>query len=170
MGLDITFYKKLKRVEKEAWDLAVASHEFPDETSEVACSNDWVTLYVNPDFPGREEGVEGEVAYEFTDSDSFQAGSYGGYNRWRSQLAAMAGTNEGELRQQYDDSQPFAPLIWFSDCEGTIGPVVSRRLAADFEKHLEAAEATNDTYFLDRYKEWMEAFQAAADEGCVAFR
>lgn len=170
MGLDITFYRGMKRVEEATWNLAVSKAEYPEEVADVAYNNGWASLHINPDFPGRAEGIDGDVAYEYEDSDSFRAGSYGGYNRWREQLARMVCIDYEAFCQRYIGGLPFAPLIWFSDCEGTIGPVVSRRLALDFERHLVLVEELDaDPYFLSSYREWMTAFQAAADRGCVAF-
>jgi hypothetical protein len=62
-----------------------------------------------------------------------------------------------------------APEITFSDCDGTIGPEVSHKLAEDFAAHHEQAQSHGE-HFYDRYLRWEKAFQTASDGGAVSFR
>lgn len=72
---------------------------------------------------------------------------------------------------------PFFELIHFSDCEGTIGPVVSKKLAEDFAKYQKAADSfigTHDDgkpggYFAEIYAEFRKAFETASNNGAVDF-
>ena len=68
--------------------------------------------------------------------------------------------------------RPFFELINFSDCEGSIGPVVSAKLARDFAEFDERARSLNDEgrHFYRLYKSWTTAFQMASDGGMVDFR
>lgn len=179
MGLDITAYREIKKV------------ELPDDSEEVSeafMAEGGFRLYHNSDFPGRSNDVP-EGYYTCTESDGFRAGSYGGYNAWREQLAQMAGypkaTGEG-LRagtERHDQGAwnategPFWEMIAFSDCEGVLGTATCAKLAKDFADWQERAEAfsmglstsVDDGWFMTKYAEWRAAFELASDGGALMF-
>lgn len=163
MGLDIVAYRQLT--------------EEPN-----ADPDSGVSFYRNPDFPNQFDGLKGDVSYTFSENYRFYAGGYGGYNRWRDALAELAGYPLGTYieydrpRQSHcvacwnGQKGPFAELIYFSDCEGSIGSVVSAKLAADFAAFQEKADAHAEPDFRNKYAEWRKAFDMAADGGAVDFR
>jgi hypothetical protein len=144
--------------------------------------------YINPDFPQRADDLPFS-AYRPGRSWGFRAGSYSGYNRWREELAALAGVTLGdrdedgarlsrfwaecsEMEERGDTpSVRFWQLIHFSDCEGVIGPSICRKLADDFDAMADAAVASHTaTWWLDLYSTWRRAFREAGDTGgWVAF-
>lgn len=172
MGLDITWHRGLTMA---------AGNEGFDEDGEIRDGDGWVQFYVNPDFPGRADDIVDRAAYRSEDSDGFRAGSYGGYNHWREQLAVLAGYPAGQYEQwgnSWDShcvpcwngaTGPFSELINFSDCEGVIGTAVSSKLARDFAEHQAKADTHPDERFRERYASWREAFEKASDRGCVEF-
>lgn len=159
MGLDITAYSGLKQ----------------DDGGEVSfCQMDC--------FAGREEGIQLGRRYQPEDEFCFRAGSYSGYNAWREQLAKLAGYPAvehdayGKKEQSHaagcwvSDFGPFYELINFADNEGTIGPVVAKKLLADFEQFEEKArEHQDDGWFYECYTNWKRAFKMASENGAVAF-
>lgn len=158
MGLDITAYKRLTKVENPQLD---------EDGDVLDWENQWRTdgsmRWSEQHWPGRAEGVDFETVYTFGDSCGFRAGSYSGYNWWRQKLSEFA---EGDA---------FRELIEFSDCEGVIGSVVSNKLAADFAEFEDQAKEYAEKietgeYWLKKYGEWKEAFEMAADGGAVNFR
>lgn len=172
MGLDIRAYKNAERL-----DLPVsADHDalWDDEGK--------FNVYGSPDFPERLDGYEpgwysGEPVLMTTIGErkinGFRAGSYSGYNRWRTLLsvAALGAT----AKQVWDDpakfaGQPFVPLIQFSDCDGEIGPKTSALLARDFAEQREKVAANMEDYDQRTYGLFGEAFAAVADNGFVLFR
>ncbi len=157
MGLDITAYKQLTKV-------AVAV----DKDSEPLDGGEYFHAYANPDFPGREEGVEHHAYYSFVQDFAFRAGSYSGYGDWRRQLADLAGWPSYEAVQDATDG-PFFELLWFADNEGTIGPVVSAKLAGDFAAYQSRADKHHDAWFREKYTKWRAAFEMARDNGAVSF-
>lgn len=171
MGLDITAYKALTKVENPKLDSDGRPENYNEETS----------FYANPDFPGRMEGIEENTVYRYVDAHGFRAGSYGGYNGWRNELAKLAGYPVGAYREfgrAYESyaagawkasEGPFYELINFSDCEGTIGPVVAAKLAKDFAEFQAKADEHPEDYFRHKYNEWRKAFEMAADNGAVDF-
>jgi hypothetical protein len=161
MGLDIDAYRKIKRV---------ASLDDRD------VEDDEVFLFINPDFPRYTDNlVKGIYSYE-GDYFTFRAGSYSGYNQWRSDLAKLVGKTDQEI---WDNPVPgpFVELINNSDCDTVIGPVTSKKLYEDFKDHLQEAidrHLVPDTpgcedWFVHQYKLWLKAFEIASDGGCVVF-
>lgn len=164
MGLDITAASRMEFVCALEGD----EDDWPDGLRFV---------YANPDFPdhidGRTEGL-----YRITGMDfNFRAGSYHGYNYWRSQLSELAlGAPADDV---YADPSRFVgkcayELINFSDCEGSIGPETCAKLRDDLDglrrslqpKHLELVNAGYSDGLLDT---WIDAFRLGADGGFVMF-
>jgi hypothetical protein len=174
MGLDITAHRQVSLAPKGAlkddgdydWDL-------------------YRMVYANPDFPGRAEGLQDGALYTVGIACMrFGAGNYRSYNCWREHLARVAGypltkyagyDGYGASRMLHAagawaaEGGPFWELINFSDCEGTIGPVVSAKLARDFVEYDERARALMDDRDYELYSAWRAAFEMAADGGFVSF-
>lgn len=178
MGLDITAYKGIEKV-----DCVFDEHGDPIDPLTREYVDYDARAYVNPDFPGRADGVEDKGVYRAKDSMHFRAGSYSGYNGWRDELAKVAGYQLGSYEQYGQTYQshaasawdvtggPFWELICFSDCEGVIGPVVSAKLAKDFAEWDERVKTYSEgrIWFYELFQEWRAAFEMAADSGMVNF-
>lgn len=152
--------------------------------------NHIVNIYAsnNEEHRKRADGLEG--LYQHSGSmDGFRAGSYSGYNQFRQQLAEFLLTHvlDVEFDEEPDHhiwnnaekfrGKPFYELIDFSDCEGTIGPETSAKLAEDFEEHEEEfkewAEKSieeHSDYYIEKYEAWKDAFRLASDTGAVVFQ
>jgi len=171
MGLDITAYRNARPARPEIQSVINTA----EEPREVAYNLGVQIPWINDNFPGREEGITPGVAYE-TDKETICAGlSYGGYNAWREALAQMVGiANIREWFRNPDMSVPFSELLNFADNEGVLGPVVCKRIAADFDVwSARAAEYTPRTleagYFRSHYSTWHAAFKHAACDGFVEY-
>lgn len=173
MGLDVTAYRKLTPAK---------GNEAFDKTGELKYKDNWTRFYKNLDFPGRADDIQDGHAYKYEDSEYFNAGGYGSYNRWRDQLAELAGYQLTEYMQYNSQEQqshaaacwegaegPFSELINFSDCEGVIGASVSAKLAKDFANFQAKADTHQDEPFRNKYAKWRKAFEMAADGGAVRF-
>lgn len=152
MGLDVEAYKKMTTIDEPE----------RDEYGELV---DWETLvevdqstldYTEQYFKGRTKGLVAGV-YSSDESLRFRAGAYSYYNRFREKLENMA-----------SNSQLFE-LIMFSDCEGFIDPIVSKKLAKDFSDLEETAREKLDEYDFETYLNFKKAFELASEEGCVQF-
>lgn len=181
MGLDISAYRLATKLDV----IFDEGGEALDKQTHEPVEYD-VRAYVNHDFPCREEGVEDGAAYTAEEGMSFCTG-YGSHGAWREELAKMAryaatavDNGFGRATEMHSggawaaESGPFWELINFSDCEGTIGPVVSAKLANDFYEWDERAKQHDeanalDGYFYKRFQEWRQAFEMAADGGMVNF-
>lgn len=170
MGLDVTAYKNVKHA-------PTAERDGDDLLGDTVC------LYKNPDFPSQYDDLIDDAPYSYEDSFGFAAGGYGGYNRWRNDLAKIAGHQLGTYEQfgkpwpsycasvwdNPDRPGPFVELINFSDCEGTIGPKTCAKLAKDFAEHQAKADEHPDPWFREKYAAWRRAFEMAAAAGAVRF-
>lgn len=178
MGLDVTAYSKIQKMD------AVFDHNgqaIDPETQEAL--EDIVQFKVNYDFPTRADNIEDGCVYRYSEFVRLHAGSYGGYNFWRNELAKMARYgavavdryNTGNIQMRYDqgawdtDNGPFWELITFSDCEGVIGGTTCAKLAKDFAAYQSQADVHPDEQFRSKYAEWRTAFDLAADGGAVDF-
>lgn len=176
MGLDITAYRKLTKLDVLFND----EGEPVDPTTREPIDN-YVRFYANPDFPGREQGVEDRGVYSCEESSHVFSRSYGGYNRWRETLAILAGY---PLTRFHDGSEwrethaaacwqgaagPFSELINFADNEGTIGPIVAAKLAKDFAEFDSRAKEVQGDYFYDGFCELRKGLEMAADGGAISF-
>ncbi|MDT2451148.1 hypothetical protein [Enterococcus avium] len=152
MGLDVEAYKKMTKIAEPERD------EYGDLVDwETLVEVDQSTLdYTERYFKGRTQGLVAGV-YSPDDSLRFRAGAYSYYNRFREKLENIA-----------SNSQLFE-LIMFSDCEGFIGPIVSKKLAKDFSDLEETAREKLDEYDFETYLNFKKAFELASEEGCVQF-
>lgn len=178
MGVDITAYKQIKKIECH---FNADGEPIKPGTDEPMDYDDYEQFYKNPDFPGRADDIEDKGVYSCEDADHVFCISYGGYNRLRDQLAKVAGYPLGQYEQygkMYDSycvdcwhgkTGPFSELINFSDCEGVIGTTISAKLAKDFADFQEKAEAEGDERFLAFYHAMKSGFEMASDSGAVRF-
>lgn len=152
MGLDVEAYKKMTKIAEPE----------RDEYGELV---DWETLvevdqstldYTEQYFKGRTQGLVAGV-YSSDESLRFRAGAYSYYNRFREKLGKLASNS-----QLYE-------VIMFSDCEGFIGPLVSQKLAKDFNDLEESAREQLDEYDMETYMNFKKAFELASEGGCVQF-
>jgi hypothetical protein len=165
MGLDITAYAGIKLAsiikDMEASDAYDTHTEIRQDTIE----------WVEKNFSGRTEGLKAGI-YTFADRYGFRAGSYSGYGIWRSQLSFFAhGKTSKEIWESDVTTGDFMELINFADNEGVIGPVVSKKLAKDFEDNRAAifAKTGDGDYFRAKYDDWAKAFALASNNGFIDF-
>jgi len=184
MGLDITAYSNLQHIGLHQFDL----EENEGEPGPWCFDEDHVQAFAYDSFPRSFRGIPILAAptgfpaqflfggcfamTEGTDVHRFHAGSYGGYNQWRSNLAdqfnpAPVTAGLRPSMAEPDPDRPFYELIWFADNEGSIGAKAAADLLEDFRTH----EATyrpawdGDT----KYKAWMRACELAAQSGLIRF-
>jgi hypothetical protein len=155
MGLDITAYRNIQRTfEKDSRD---SYGDLLDGCFQVH-------------IPSPQEDIEDRAYYTSTeDQFYFRAGSYSGYNRWRNQLAQLVGYPSAEAVWSDPKDGPFVELINFSDCEGTLGTAICRKLFVDFVENTHLADKHECDYFRSQYFKWLEAFEWASKDGCVNF-
>lgn len=166
MGIDVTWYSHVTPL-----------HGLSDDAAEEMggtrfCAND--------DFPGREAPLVGGW-HTFQNHGDVLTMGYISYTHWRNWLAKIAGwpskadpfsSNEAShCVDCWDGAQgPFAELINFSDCEGTLGATVCSKLAKDFAEFDAKAAASGTGYYYEIYKRFRHATEtAAATRGAIRF-
>lgn len=157
MGLDISYHRNIQRI---------GDNDYENEDL------DQFNLGENHKaFPKQADYLRRGL-YRSEDCDGFGAGAYSSYNRWRDELAKMAGYKSAEDAWAEEDggrdSGPFWELINFSDCEGHIGPITSAKLAKDFAEH-EGGASVRSEWFRTYYSQFRKAFEVAAQDGVVIF-
>jgi hypothetical protein len=164
MGLDITAYKNVEFIEE------LADVEEYENKYDWQAKFDFVSRH--QDFPDRLPPIRIQAVYKYEDNFGFRAGSYSGYNLWREQLSLMALGVMPEIvwknASRYA-GQPFFELIHFSDCEGTMGTDVCKKLLKDFQVFQARANQNDDPWFIEKYNDWLKAFEFAADNGYIDF-
>ena len=175
MGLDITAYSNIKRLDAHLNDDGEAVNNSNGEEVEECYFHVWK----NPSFPGRADELVDGAVYAYEDCTGHDVG-YGGYYWWRNELAEMAGypirkydTGCGEQVNHFGGALnsgggPFYELINFSDCEGFIGTSVATKLLADFKTFHDKAEEIGSLFF-EQYKHWQSAMEMASNNGCISF-
>jgi len=178
MGLDISYFSKIEI--DENFKSGVTTPEYYD----------YDVIYINPQpFDYQLCSLKVDSLYKLTENseyDGFRAGSYGWYNTWRNNLAKLAGYETAEnvwrdfnreIRRiklktiennNLEKIKPFYELIFFSDCEGVIGPEICKKLYEDFVNFEDKAKK-QDEYFYELYLKWKEAFRVASGSGLVSF-
>lgn len=175
MGLDITAYSKVEKV-----DVEVDEDNYPVDESAY---DDYVRAWAMGR-RGQHDQLEDGKFYSVDEAYGFRAGSYGGYNQWRETLAKLAGypltpykgfmgESAAHAAACWDGATgPFAELIDFPDNEGSIGAVTSAKLAkdfADFDERAKYFDGDEDGWFYKKYLDWKAAFELAVDGGMVSF-
>lgn len=164
MGLDVYAYGGLTKVENCALPGDAA-----DEPSRYGMVRIHKTEFDRA--PELEDG--GLYRPKVVESYHFSAGSYGGYNDWRDWLAKLVGF--GSAKDVWRDPKPgsFVELINFSDCEGTIGVEVSKKLAKDFaeweNRARDKASSSPSPWYFELYMRFKRAFEVASNDGVVVF-
>ncbi len=176
MGLDITAYKNLRQFN------AQYDNENDEvlnlDTNEVVGWRDHFLSCVHSEYTDRAKDIADGAYFFFEKVTKFRAGSYGGYNDWREQLAKLAGypsvNGEKEPRHAHSNGAwkategAFWELISFSDCEGLIGTEVSKKLLNDFINFDSKAQEIGGNFY-ELYGYWKEAFEYASENGAVDF-
>lgn len=176
MGLDITAYRKLAKVEGGR----VNDDGYAEDANGKLLPNAR-TFYDNTDFPGRIAPIEGRVPYTYEDADDVFSAGYMGYGFWREELAKLAGYPLTEV-STYGITEhkhaaacwngatgPFSELINFADNEGTIGSVAAAKLLQDFIEWDEKAQQVQTPRFYERYSAMRKGLEMAADDGALRF-
>lgn len=167
MGLDITAYSHLA----PAPDAAMEDGQPIEWLKYFAVSQQEID-WTEKNWPGRTCGIQPGV-YSFAESYRFPAGPYSRHSAFRRALAKFASLPPvEEIWAQSEPRGPFVELINFADNEGIIGAEIAAKLANDFRNHFGRTltyQGPDREWFVTLYRNWMRAFELAADSGAVDF-
>jgi hypothetical protein len=176
MSLDVSVYTRIELLQRGDND------EDFEEAHEAEMGEAIVFLWPNDDFPDHAEGVESgyyRVRRPTTAVDLNLRYSY--YNFWRGHLSRLCtGMPLEELFNQSPELPAFAALLYFGDNEGIIGRGRCRTLARELaewepraiaysEKMAETEEEGVGETWLQVYRSWLRAAQAATPDGVIQF-
>lgn len=187
MGLDVTAYSHLTYV-GHCPDRDEDEHGYDPHTYDRR----HVEAYAYDCFPHALLGIPGVRPMSGSDGSKFLTGgcfavtdktethstgrSYGGYSRWRTDLATRFnpyGPGEGTGRSgDYSAPAaegPFYELLWFADNEGTLGQVAATSLLGNFRQFELEYAATHDEWDVAYYRDWLRCCELAADGGLIDF-
>lgn len=163
MGLDIIVYSKLKKNEY----LSNKKDEDKDYIDGNHLIMSPLLTEIEEAFPGRTEPLKynGDV-YDCENYEWINIGAYSTYGWFRLALETFS-----------EDRDCFNELIDFSDCEGVIGSIVSKKLYEDFSSNAESFEqwvyqkysVVESELLLRMYYKFESAFEIAKDGGAVEF-
>ena len=159
MGVDCTAYERVTLVR------ACTTNSLSDDDWDAISEAGDLFLDNLPVFAARGDGMP-EGIYHPTGKTLGWSSSYPGYGRFRQALCLAALHVEPEVVwDNYDTyaAQPFAPLIYFADNEGFLGPETCKRLAADAEVPLDVPG------YDDAWKRWQAMFKLAAGAGVITY-
>lgn len=161
MGLDIRAFKNVKETEPKYDDYGDLDY---NKCFTPGASLEWAREH----FPGRAKSLVPNKFYgwegEYYD---FRAGSYSGYNWWRTKLEVFANI--------YCEDGAFYELINFADNEGYFDSETSKKLLDDFAKNIDKAMVyangftENGEYWFKKYTEWSLALTLASENGVIQF-
>jgi len=163
LGLDIIAYSKLK---KNEYLSAIGDEEKEELDVNYLIMSPFLTE-IEEAFPGRAEPLKynGDI-YTCGSHKEYSIGTYSTYGWFRRALETFS-----------EDCDCFNELIIFSDCEGVIGSVVSKKLYEDFSSNAESFEqwvyqkysVVESELLLRMYCKFESAFEIAKDGGAVEF-
>lgn len=164
MGPQFNVFSKLSKMEMSEVKL------FEDGTPE---EERIATFFSNPLFPAHISGLDSNMFYRCNGKKMrFGAATYEEYQKFRVHLARVAGfTNELELILKGGPLY-FIELLNFSDSEGTIGPMVCKKLYNDFRDNYDIAEEyfkgveEGGKYWM-HYQNWCKALSVARQNGAI---
>lgn len=182
MGLDISAYKNVKKV-----DVSELDEYEREDLCKIFCNG----------FKDQYSSLEVGAFYD-GENEHFCRIGYGGYSLFRERLAEIGGwgkhivPNPDCSDSDYDNQSyyhrfphiadiyhqegdtvdgPFVEIIIFSDCEGFIDAIHCKKLYEDFCKFEEVAKVRlkDELNFMNFYKSMKEAFKFGSENGFVNY-
>ncbi len=127
----------------------------------------------NPKFPAHMSGLSSDLFYKCSGKKMrFGAGTYEEYSQFKKHLSMVAGFEKIEDLLKSGGPVYFIELINFSNEEGTIGPIICKKLHNDFMDNYNVAEKyfsnlDDHEKFWTHYKNWCKALFVASHNGAI---
>lgn len=164
MGPQFNVYSKLAKMRME--EVRLYEDGTPEETRVTS-------FYSNPEFPAHISGLDSTIFYRCNGKKmKFGAATYDEYCEFKNHLAKITGFASAEELWKTSGPIFFMELINFSNCEGTIGPIISRKLYHDFKDNYDRAEEyfvklEDGKKFWIHYQNWCKALSVARNNGAI---
>ena len=138
-----------------------------DDFGDLHFDHDAVEVEGNTEWPYFSDGLEVGAMYMYEKDTWFGFGKERVLNEGLEKLAGLVGYDW--RMPGADDPGPFREMFRWGG-EGTMGPVASAKLVADFAAWDERARALGDDHFYGFYKDSRAMFEFASRDGCVFLR
>ena len=164
MGPQFSIYNKLKKM--DMLEVALSDDGYPIEEN-VA------TFYSNPNYPIHISGLDTNSFYKCIGKKMcFTAGDYEEYEEFLMYLSYISGFKTAEDLINFNDPAYFKELVNFSRQEGTIGPIVAKKLFHDFRDNFNIAacyfeHCPNGYKHWIHYQNWCAGLYIAQDDGAI---
>lgn len=169
MGLSLYAYSNLREMKK-------SEVQYNENDEELENPQNGRSFFIDSFFADSANDIQEKVVYTYEDAFHWRGGSYTGYGLWRDWLAKMAGWKS--IKDAWENSKPGMPfheLLYFSDCEGTIGTSTCQKLLKDFinfQEKVLAYKNPEDYYAqinIEQYKQWIKGLTIASKNGAISF-
>ncbi|MBW6440243.1 hypothetical protein KZ829_41625 [Actinoplanes hulinensis] len=174
MGVTVEAYSHLVHVGAHVLDCSAKTHHRTVIPEHVFCCREENHLFAYADtvFAASFRGIPvlGDKTFltggcyattERTEEFEAWSGSCTRYGYWRADL-------QNQFNPEMDPDGPFYELIWFSDCEGTIGPDAAADLLADFKRHAPDYRPEYDGYRAV-FDDFTRACSLATEDGLIYY-
>lgn len=133
-----------------------------------------ISFKANPNFPAHLSGIDENKKYVCRGKIiSFQSGNHELFLEFKNHLAKIAGFENYEQIWKLKPLGYFVEFIYFTDVQGSIGPIIGSKLYKDFfdnfqnaKKYFETVE-NGHTFFIF-YSNWKKAFYFAKNHGAIS--
>ncbi|CAL2084961.1 hypothetical protein [Tenacibaculum sp. 190524A02b] len=152
MGLAVSVYKNIKESNEEDYD--------------------FIAYVIDDDWLDRIKNLKNDCYYKGELDESVGVSyAYSSHNRFRVHLAEMLGISRHNWFDEdfVTKETPFTEFFHFADNEGSIDFETSKELYKDFKDYLEKAEKNSNNGFFETYKDWMNIFESASENGVVVY-
>ena len=162
MGLDVRVYQNIKEVAD-------------------ADDADFTAFVVAEEWEWKIKNLKKEAHYVGTCVDHTISYPYSRHSRFREMLIRLIGRidllqadgqiNWDELPTEQGSDIPFIDLVFFADNEGCLDWEVSEKIYQDFKKWEDKVDADGglSEYDVELYRDWMNVFDLARQNGVVVF-
>lgn len=152
MGLDMTLYIGVTKSPAQGRD-----------NDGEPLDLDSFQVYADPYFTGRETPLEDRQFYRYESCEDVYHSGYGTYSAFRDLIREALNLPE----TGNPPGLPFVDMLWFSDCDGCIGPDLCKRLADDFATHADKILPLMDGVHKTNYVSLRDALVANKDKDCA---
>lgn len=164
MGPQFNVFSKLTKMKMS--EVRLYEDGTPEESNVTS-------FYSNPAYPAHIAGLDTTQFYRWGGKKmKFGTSTYEEYFEFKNHLAQIAGFEN--LEELWGCGQPafFIELINFSNTEGTIGPIICRKLYNDFKDNYDIAgqyflRLEDGKKFWVHYQNWCRSLSVARQNGAI---
>lgn len=158
MGLDVSIYQNIKKIELE-----------DDDSEEFYNSYQFRAFVIADEWKYKVKNLVYDAYYSGDAVGPDFGYAYSAHKYFRDQLASITG--DTNWTTEIDETKPYFELLYFADNEGCFDWEISEKLYNDFvdNRELAMSKLGYDESFVRRYDIWTEIFKYGKNKGVVVF-